>query len=315
MSLIREKTISLITAVSLLLLFFLPWAEPDLSGYQLAVNQTMLLFGVPGTAVLILLFIGLGWQQSHLPAAAPRQAGLAAVGLLITLFEGWQLQNTAVSIAWGWWLAVVCWVVLIGVVVWQWRSRPKTAVYQPKPFKETWLPNNPITAPDNATVLENATMLEVETSPKRGLETLLETDLPLPKPQPGPVTDVGDLPPIRRSGPKTDFAAKPVPQMMAWLVVSEGPQKGQRFRLYQMAVIGRDPRNEVVLDDGAISARHAQVKQENGRFYIQDLNSTNGIYTYRADKDRWDRTEFEELFDSSQVRIGRTTLHLMVLEE
>lgn len=42
--------------------------------------------------------------------------------------------------------------------------------------------------------------------------------------------------------------------------------------------IGRDPDNQLVLSLQAVSRHHALVEQQNGGFYIQDLESTNGTY-------------------------------------
>ena len=42
-------------------------------------------------------------------------------------------------------------------------------------------------------------------------------------------------------------------------------------------VIGRDPENDLVLDDTLVSRHHAQIeRREDGRTYVSDLGSTNG---------------------------------------
>lgn len=45
-------------------------------------------------------------------------------------------------------------------------------------------------------------------------------------------------------------------------------------------VIGRKPENELVIDNPAVSGRHARVVREesSGQYFIEDLNSTNGTY-------------------------------------
>jgi len=40
--------------------------------------------------------------------------------------------------------------------------------------------------------------------------------------------------------------------------------------------IGRDPQNEVTLDDRRVSRRHAEIRLRLGRYTLYDLQSTNG---------------------------------------
>jgi hypothetical protein len=42
--------------------------------------------------------------------------------------------------------------------------------------------------------------------------------------------------------------------------------------------IGRDPENEIVLDDRRVSRKHAEVRLRLGRYTLYDLQSTNGTY-------------------------------------
>lgn len=43
-------------------------------------------------------------------------------------------------------------------------------------------------------------------------------------------------------------------------------------------LIGRDPENDLVLDDRRVSRRHAEVRLRLGRYTLYDLQSTNGTY-------------------------------------
>ncbi len=43
-------------------------------------------------------------------------------------------------------------------------------------------------------------------------------------------------------------------------------------------VIGRSRECEIVLDDAGVSRRHAELRQDGGRWVIEDLGSTNGVY-------------------------------------
>src|SRR5512139_2641696 len=66
----------------------------------------------------------------------------------------------------------------------------------------------------------------------------------------------------------------------ACLVIVLGKPLGKRFALNSKTmVIGRGSECEIPLLDSSLSRAHAQVlKKDNGRFYLNDLHSTNGTY-------------------------------------
>ncbi|MGH7255949.1 MAG: FHA domain-containing protein, partial [Nitrospirales bacterium] len=70
--------------------------------------------------------------------------------------------------------------------------------------------------------------------------------------------------------------------------------------------IGRKSDNMVVIDNPAVSAQHARVKEENGAYYLEDLASTNG--TFLNDK----RVDRELLRNGDQIRVGK---HLLVYQD
>lgn len=90
---------------------------------------------------------------------------------------------------------------------------------------------------------------------------------------------------------------------MAWLVVKSGARAGKQFGLGRgKNTIGRDgSRCDIVLDDGAVSAQHAQVNFENGQFVIYDLASLNGTFVNRQ------KVQRQLLMDDDMVIIGNTT--------
>ncbi len=69
-----------------------------------------------------------------------------------------------------------------------------------------------------------------------------------------------------------------------------------------MVAIGRDPGNDLVLDDASVSRRHAEIRRESGSFYIYDRGSLNRTYVHRI---RIDRTR---LADGDELQLGRTRL-------
>lgn len=60
------------------------------------------------------------------------------------------------------------------------------------------------------------------------------------------------------------------------LVVREGSQRRELPLGSEAITIGRDPQNEVTLDDRRVSRRHAEIRLRLGRYTLYDLQSTNG---------------------------------------
>ena len=63
------------------------------------------------------------------------------------------------------------------------------------------------------------------------------------------------------------------------LVEIHGPQLGKRYILEEEEFfIGRDVKNNIVVDLDNVSRRHAKIVTRLGKSYVMDLNSTNGTY-------------------------------------
>ena len=66
---------------------------------------------------------------------------------------------------------------------------------------------------------------------------------------------------------------------MAFLKVIEGGYPGQILELAGgRVVIGRHPNSDIVLDRAAVSRHHAQILQNHGHFYLEDLRSRNKTF-------------------------------------
>ena len=66
---------------------------------------------------------------------------------------------------------------------------------------------------------------------------------------------------------------------MAKLVIFRGDSVESELHVgHQTLRIGRDARNDVVLDDKTVTRFHAEVTREGSSFYISDLNSRNGVW-------------------------------------
>lgn len=90
------------------------------------------------------------------------------------------------------------------------------------------------------------------------------------------------------------------------LVVTEGSLRGTSLTLGSAPVlIGRNPECTLVLTDDYASGRHARLFPSNGRWYVEDLESTNGTQLGRARV-----TEATPVEVGQQLRIGRTVLEL-----
>ncbi len=63
------------------------------------------------------------------------------------------------------------------------------------------------------------------------------------------------------------------------LVVTAGPRQGTQLEINAQGIrIGRDPNNELFLDDPEVSRHHARVILHNGAVWVQDAGSRNGIF-------------------------------------
>ena len=88
---------------------------------------------------------------------------------------------------------------------------------------------------------------------------------------------------------------------VGWLVALNGRHAGRDSRLGRSTRIGRDSlRNDIILDDPAVSAEHARIRMERGHFVLYDLANTNGTFVNRQ------RTQKQTLMDGDEIRIGRS---------
>lgn len=98
------------------------------------------------------------------------------------------------------------------------------------------------------------------------------------------------------------------PPTFAWLVLKEGPRAGQLFRLGALeTTIGRDPQNDIILDDEAASRQHAKVRVEEDaegetRFFIYDLATSNGTFVNDEQIIKY------PLVDGDEVMVGKSRL-------
>ena len=94
-----------------------------------------------------------------------------------------------------------------------------------------------------------------------------------------------------------------------WLIVERGGglKDGQRFDLIGGLSIGRSKEADVRIDDRYASSLHARVFSRENRFYVEDMNSTNGTLLNGATLHGE-----AEMIDSDTVQIGDTVFRLEV---
>jgi pSer/pThr/pTyr-binding forkhead associated (FHA) protein len=122
----------------------------------------------------------------------------------------------------------------------------------------------------------------------------------------------------RTTGPAPDatgfhaapaFSEAPRRGADGWLVVERGGglQQGQRFDLIGGLSIGRSKEADIRIDDRYASSLHARVFSRDGRFYVEDMSSTNGTLLNGATLHGE-----AELIDGDTVQIGDTAFRLEV---
>ena len=96
---------------------------------------------------------------------------------------------------------------------------------------------------------------------------------------------------------------KSVPISRPVLTIIKGPQSGNTFELCDSVTsIGRDPANEIFLNDMTVSRAHAKIVRGSVQTVIEDLGSLNGTWVDGA------IVNSASLREGSTVQIGTFTL-------
>ena len=127
----------------------------------------------------------------------------------------------------------------------------------------------------------------------------MEAPAPVPvEPPPAPVM----------SAPPSERPVIPnVPRDLA-LRVRSGPLEGKLFPLNQSPLtVGRNPESHIVIRDETASWRHATFKQEDMKWFLRDLGSSN--HTFLNDK-ALEPNQPSALQPGDRIRIGDTILEV-----
>jgi len=115
--------------------------------------------------------------------------------------------------------------------------------------------------------------------------------------------------------------AAPVNSMHAKLVVERGDAPGTEFKISGTeATIGRwDADNGIFPDvdldafdaEAKVSRRHARIKLHEGKYYIEDLGSTNGTYVNRGRRLLPGNSHL--ISDGDEVIVGKTFMRFRII--
>jgi len=98
--------------------------------------------------------------------------------------------------------------------------------------------------------------------------------------------------------------------LVGWVVVMDGDQKGEDFRLRDgQNTIGSAHDADIVLKDQTVSAKHASIRYKDGKFFLSDLDSSNGTFVNGLAE----CVARVELADSDMLRIGGVSLKFKAL--
>ncbi len=95
----------------------------------------------------------------------------------------------------------------------------------------------------------------------------------------------------------------------AMFLILAGPGKGSRYLINaEQVTIGREPANDIFLDDITVSRKHAVLKKKSS-FIVEDLNSLNGTYLNANSISK------SSLTDGDELQIGKFRLTFFAAKE
>jgi hypothetical protein len=107
----------------------------------------------------------------------------------------------------------------------------------------------------------------------------------------------------QKSSSETFVAEDNNEPVLAYMIVKSGSRSGTNFSLKKSVIkMGRDPGNDIMVDDKKSSREHAKLKVEDGKFILYDLASSNGTYVNGV------KITNQSLMDGDEVQIGDTVL-------
>ncbi len=95
---------------------------------------------------------------------------------------------------------------------------------------------------------------------------------------------------------------------MIKLFIMNGPDKGRSFDFQGDSIhVGRSPENDVQLKDRSVSRSHLKILRKAGKYFIKDLETTNGTYVKRKRINGGKEFNVEE---GAPIAVGRIVVSL-----
>lgn len=105
---------------------------------------------------------------------------------------------------------------------------------------------------------------------------------------------------------ETVYKRSPIAKKVAKNKTATLTIKNKSFRFEKTIIIGRDKSCNITLNDPLVSRRHAKITVIEGKkFYIEDLNSTNGTYVNNNPILKGKKILLKK---NDKIRMGSTTL-------
>ena len=92
---------------------------------------------------------------------------------------------------------------------------------------------------------------------------------------------------------------------MAHLEIIQGFNRGKSLSIDDNAILGRSPENSISVPDHRVSRQHARITRIGHDFFIEDLNSTNGVIL-RGERIPLDKRS--NIHDGDEIRICSTRM-------
>lgn len=125
---------------------------------------------------------------------------------------------------------------------------------------------------------------------------------------------------VHPSGFRLERPPSPIPtwaQELSVVIENTGERRKLRFNERGYAVIGRDERTELQIDDEMVSAKHAILMYRDGECWIRDLETTNGTSVNDVGISSWGWTSLGSDPITHRIEVGgqRLELHLPSLDD
>ena len=83
---------------------------------------------------------------------------------------------------------------------------------------------------------------------------------------------------LRQASPRSGSAVQATWKLQLLDPGESSLQVGRAFPLKPRTAVGRGPDNDIILDDGFVSTRHAILTLKKGEWWVKDLGARNGTW-------------------------------------